>query len=371
VTVQLNQFAPSDQGHVALGTDSDGSVLAAWDSRRQDRGTYGVYARAVSATGAALTPEVRVNEYWPGAQHAPAVAVEESGAAWIAWTSQGQDGDGTAVVARRYGALLSSPFSEIVVNATSEGSQYDVALAVSRGGTLAAWVHEAHPGRRGLRARLLASGGIPAADETVIGCAAGCEGAPCVAADPRGGFVVVWGRAAAGGAPLGIVARRVGDDGSPSGEEMWQDGCGGLEPSVAVADNGDLFGAWLVGAEEGYSARARWFTPDGYAMTGAIALGAAGAGGASAAVDLDGGVGLAAFHTSAGSGRGGTRSCAPGLRRTARDRRALSWCAALAAAAVRGWRGVRGPTAWRGGAMGRWRAAGRATAAWVTGAPRI
>ncbi len=294
---------------MVLGTAADGSVLAAWDSRRQDRGTYGVCARVVSARGAALTPEIRVNEYWPGAQHAPAVAVEDSGAAWIAWTSHGQDGEGTAVVARRYGRLLSSPYPEIVVNATSEGSQFDVALAVSSSGTLAAWVHEGDAGRRGIRGRLLASGGIPAGDEIVIGCTDGREAAPCVASDPRGGFVVAWGCAAASGAPLGIVARRVDDDGGLVGEELWLDGCGGLEPSVAVADDGTLFAAWLVGAEDGYSARARWFTPDGHAMNDTIGLGAAGAGGASAAIDPRGGAGLIAFHTSGATG-GGTIMCA-------------------------------------------------------------
>ena len=52
--IQVNEFTASAQSHVTLDMDEQGNVVTAWDSRRQDRGTYGVFARWIDPSGHSL-----------------------------------------------------------------------------------------------------------------------------------------------------------------------------------------------------------------------------------------------------------------------------------------------------------------------------
>ncbi len=292
LTLQVNAFTASNQANAALGIAPDGAAIVAWDSRRQDAGTSGVFARAVSADGVALSPEVRLNTWTPGQQHRPAVAVTQGGDVWVTWASIGQDSDGSAVVARRFGPRLSPGTAEVLVNAGTPGNQHSPAISVdAQGRALIAWNDES-PGNDapGVRTRLLGRDGTALTEESRLDGGAERCGAPCLARDPRtGGFVVAWGAADAAGQPLGLVWRRVDDRGLPSGPVRWLDGCGGVEPSVAVDREGRLVAAWMVGADEGYSVRARWFDAEGAPLGPAVTIAdAAGGTTSGAAVALDG-----------------------------------------------------------------------------------
>ncbi len=300
LTLRVNSFTSSDQSNASLGVLPDGTVVVAWESRRQDRGTYGVYARAVSPDGTALSPEVRVNTWTPGAQHRPAVGAGPDGSAWIAWTSLGQDGDAGAVMARRFGSGLEDGTAEVRVNQSPSGNQHAPAIAPDdSGGALVVWIHEAPPDSR-VHARLMGWDGVLQGDERCVSTGSGRDSVACVTLDPRfGGFVVAWARADSEGRPLGLVWRRVDDGGAPAGPERWLDGCGGVEPSLGVDAEGRLVAAWMAGGDDGYSVRARWFDAAGAPLGDAVTIADASAGtasGAAVAVGPSGGQCLVAYN---------------------------------------------------------------------------
>lgn len=298
LTLRVNEFTGSDQGNASVAAGPGGRILVAWDSRRQDDASPGVYARFVDAAGEALTPEVRVNTCSPGAQLGPAAAVDPRGRAWIAWTSYGQDGEAGGIVARRLEHDLSAGTSEIPVNATREGNQHAPTIAIAGDGhVLIAWCDQAGAGRRIIAARVYGPDARPATSELRIDQGTGHDAAPCAAADPGGGFVVAWARADAHGRPREIVVRRLDPGGSPDGDEVVIDADGGLEPVIA-ADGTDVLAGWMFADGEGFGVRARWLSGRDRPGSPTITLAEprdGSCGGAAAALG-PGGRGLIAFH---------------------------------------------------------------------------
>ena len=85
---------------------------------------------AITAVG----PEFRLNTFTTGAQSAPEIALDADGDFVAAWTSAGEDGNGSGIVARRYnkdGTALAPAF---VVNTVTTGDQSQAAVAVNAAG---------------------------------------------------------------------------------------------------------------------------------------------------------------------------------------------------------------------------------------------
>jgi hypothetical protein len=113
-----------------------------WVSEGQDSGSAGaagIFARAFSATGAALSGELAVNLPQTGAHAHPRIAADPSGNFVVAWEST--SGAGSAVVTRRFNAagtaLMASP---LAVDAAPTGAQRNPAVAADAAGEWAvAW----------------------------------------------------------------------------------------------------------------------------------------------------------------------------------------------------------------------------------------
>ena len=84
IEIEVNQFTASAQSHIALDMDEHGRVVATCDSRRQDLGTYGVFARWIDPPGRARGSEERVNIERRATQMNPAVSIRDGGTAWFA-----------------------------------------------------------------------------------------------------------------------------------------------------------------------------------------------------------------------------------------------------------------------------------------------
>jgi hypothetical protein len=269
VELAANTFTWSSQDAVALARASSGRTVVVWQSRRQQEGNYGVYARLVGADGAPLTGEVQVNQYTRGPQTVPSVAMDGAGAVWFAWESLGQDGDAGGIFARRFDADLETATVEILVNEATAGHQGEVALACDAdGNALVAWTTpEGEDGRRAVHARLLGPDGEPLAASFRVG---GCDRAtlPAVAAHPDGSWTLAWSSHQVAGRPLSIRARRLAADGSALGtEQVLFEREGGLpvEPVLAAAADGELVAGWLVAEAEDYVPHMARFAWDGEA----------------------------------------------------------------------------------------------------------
>jgi len=265
VELSANTFTWSSQDAVALALDGAGRAVVVWQSRRQQAGNYGIYARRFSALGEPLTGEIEVNQYIPGPQTAPAVALDAQGAAWFVWESLDQDGDGGGIFARRFDPELSTATVEVLVNEITAGHQTQVALACDAAGrALVAWTAPEDPdGARGVYARFLAADGKPAGAQFRVG---GVQRAslPSIAAHADGSWTVAWSTHALAGQPLSIQAQRLAVDGAKLGAEQVlfeREGLQPVEPVLAASERGELVGAWLVADGEDYvphAARFRW-----------------------------------------------------------------------------------------------------------------
>jgi hypothetical protein len=99
---QVNVYTTGGQASPRVSIGSDGSFVVAWASAGQDGGTYGVFARAFTASGVPQGGEFQVNTFTTGNQAAPALAAQPGNRFLVTWASSGQDGDLFGVFGRRF-----------------------------------------------------------------------------------------------------------------------------------------------------------------------------------------------------------------------------------------------------------------------------
>ncbi len=323
---RANVYSGSTQASTSLDIDSTGNLVVVWDSRRQQDGQYGVYARLLNAAGEPLSDEVQVNEFVPGAQMDPAVASGASGS-WIVWTSYGQDAQGGAILARRFDANLQPMTGEIILSDAKAGNQSDPAIAINeRGEANVVWNTTGADidgtrvegriidGNGSILLRAFAieppSGAIDslpsvatAGDEFIVAWSRRTEGAdsshvhaahvtaqgdvahhinvtadstfaggeniePAVAAGASGEFVVVWHHAGAGENNHRVVMQRFGRDGATVHSAVFASSVdAGWVGGAAVALDGDdralvAWNQWGLDGD-GLGIAAKWFAADG------------------------------------------------------------------------------------------------------------
>ncbi|MCH7700237.1 MAG: dockerin type I repeat-containing protein [Planctomycetes bacterium] len=279
---QVNVFTASRQEEASIAMDTTGRFTVVWDSRRQEGGQYGVYARRFDAVGRALGAETRVNLHAPNAQRFPTVALAGDATARFVWESFAQDGSGSGVYARTFDAALETGGPERSVGSTWTGNQSQAAMAgTADGRTVVVWTTptEGPPSGNARRvvARVFAADGQALTDEFRVSTAAsGVESVPCVAIDGRGQFVVVWAAADAWYRPTGIRGQRFDLAGRRLGDVIAiADSAGAIEPALACGTDGRFAVAWLQSDGEGYSLRARRFGDDGTPSGSALPIGPA------------------------------------------------------------------------------------------------
>jgi len=271
---RANTFTRNLQNRACLDVDSAGNVLIVWDSRRQELGSYGVVGQFFDPLGRPLGTELRINQHAPGPQHEAAVAFDTQGRAWVAWQSDGQDGDSAGIYLRgfapRDGAY--APLSdEILVNVTTKGSQSDPSLAVNSAGQICiVWSSAADSPDAVATARLFDAAGRPITDEIAIGAATdGQDRLATAKALSDGRFIIAWDHVNAAGAPIGLFARTLTPAGeSPLGavRHLTADDVNStsIEPSLAIDSHDQMIMAWMSLPKDaaGYNIVARRFDSD-------------------------------------------------------------------------------------------------------------
>jgi hypothetical protein len=140
----VNQTTADDQALPKVARHADGRFAVVWQSRIQDGGTAGVYARLFDADAIPITDEFRVNTHTTGEQTRPAVAVDLAGEIVVTWQSDGQDGSGAGIYAQRL-THLGVPFNpEFRVPTTITADQTRPAIGMDAYGEfVVAWTSEA------------------------------------------------------------------------------------------------------------------------------------------------------------------------------------------------------------------------------------
>ena len=101
----VNTFTSVTQWMPALSADDHGRFIAVWEDNQEPPVT-GIYGRRLDVAGAPMDPEFHVNTYTTNRQAFPAVSASPSGTFVVAWESDGQDGNGYGIFARRLGPDL-------------------------------------------------------------------------------------------------------------------------------------------------------------------------------------------------------------------------------------------------------------------------
>jgi len=137
--IQVNDYTIAAQNNAAIGVQSDGAYVIAWNSDGQDGSFAGVFARMFSATDVKLGTEFQVNTYVTQNQYWPRIAVNGQDRFTITWYSALQDGSSNGVYAQDFDASGTFVGSEYQVNTTTAGTQTSPRIAVGGQRQIIVW----------------------------------------------------------------------------------------------------------------------------------------------------------------------------------------------------------------------------------------
>jgi hypothetical protein len=263
---QVNSYTPGYEYAASVACEDDGDFVAVW--QRENAADLGIFGRRFASAGNAVGTEFRADTVFTAYRTDPRAAIGASGAFVVVWTSgdytNGPDGDGLAVAARRYDSAGTAQGAEFVVNTYTRGYQQRPAVAALADGFVVAWESGDYYVMRdgsysGVFARRLSSTALPIGGEFQINNHTdGYQQRPAVAGDGAGGFAVAWQSGDVYGPHDGsyaaVFARRFLSTGSPQGTEFQANTytLGDQSyPSICADDLGSFVVAWTSIGQDG------------------------------------------------------------------------------------------------------------------------
>lgn len=245
---RVNQDTVGDQLHAAVGVDDNGAVVIAWASRDAD-GSWGIRAQRLAPFSGPLGPDIVVADGLAD-QNFPTIAMNALGETVISWTSQGQDGSGQGVYARRYDILGNAQGDAFLVNTTTAGDQTQPSVAMdAAGGLVFVWTSQ-DAGASNVYAKLYDEAGQVFLDEFLVNSTtSGAQEQPSVAMADDGDFVATWSSWGQDGNGWGVYTQRFTLDGQVRGPEIRvNSSVGGDEwfSSVSSLGNGATVISWTA-----------------------------------------------------------------------------------------------------------------------------
>jgi len=223
ITSNLLEIAVADNGNFTI----------VWQQRASaSNGVTDIYARSFTPAIAGITArrEYLVNQITGDFQVRPDVAVDRFGNAAITWesgggfsSSNGPDGDKSAIAGRLFSLTGTARSDEFVINQTTVGRQTSPSIAMTASGKfVVTWVDNLSRGEPGdpyrLMARQFNASANPTSQEIIVESTLGGAQTSKVAIDDAGNFVVAWaGDRIAGsrGVDFDTLARRYLANGTP------------------------------------------------------------------------------------------------------------------------------------------------------------
>ena len=299
--VTANTFTSNRQQDPAATVDANGNLLVAWGSRRQEQGSFGIFAQLLDPRGRPLGTELHVNQFVPGEQAKPAAAFAPDGTAMIVWHSVNQLGEATDIFARRFGVPeggteFQAIGDEFLVNQLTPGDQMNsMVCANDAGEMLVSWTGFEGQ-QRVIRARLFAADGTPKGDEFRLSEGSDLQEGLVSVAPSANGFIAVWAKRNNDGYPEGLVGCQLDTSGEELQRSAFTVSTGNeafdVEPSIDSSADGSFVVAWMSSQDgEAYIAKAQRFQADATPLGKTFVVDAGGTGtrsGAQVAVAPDG-----------------------------------------------------------------------------------
>lgn len=259
---QVNTQTDGIQQSAAVALAAGGGFVVAWQSEVRGLGDE-IRAQRFGREGAALGEEIAVNTVAAANQNAPAIAMTALGDFVVVW--QSLVAHNFEIRARRFAASGAAQGGEIDVTETTGDAHGAPRVAMdAEGNFVVVWESSLH-GSYEIRARRFAADGGPRGDEIAVNAqTASSQRIPAVAMDKSGRFVVVWRSNVDG--RFETRARRFTAAGVPQGDEFAvQPSLRGdqLVPAVAMDADGDFVVAWESSLDGANTIRARRFSAQG------------------------------------------------------------------------------------------------------------
>lgn len=195
---QINGTSSDSAIQSQVGMDPWGYVAVAWQC--ETGGTSDIYARYNGFTNGDSwdTGEFRVNETTGGNRYNPNMGFKTNdGSFVISWTSDGQDGSGAGIYARRYDVMGNALGGEFQVNTTTAGNQDYASVAIDNntGNFVITWssYNQDALGGWGIYSRSYNADGSPSSDETCVNSTVtGSQNYASAAYLSANSYVVTW-----------------------------------------------------------------------------------------------------------------------------------------------------------------------------------
>lgn len=268
---QVNSFTIGYQGLPEVASAPDGRFIVVWASQDQDGSDFGVFGQLYDAAGAPVSGEFQVNSETAEYQGGPAVAMDGGGDFVVVWTSYGQDGDGYGIFGQRYDSSGAPLGGEFQANTYTLDDQIDPDVATDEAGNfIVVWQSDFQDGSgNGIFGQRFAADGTRQGSEFQVNeVTVGDQGAPAVAGDPTGRFLVTWVDDGLDGDDLGVFGRQFDPSGEPAGPQFQVNSTTARSQTyqaVAAAGAGRFIVAWssLDQDGSGFGVFGQRFTADG------------------------------------------------------------------------------------------------------------
>jgi hypothetical protein len=176
----------------SVAMNNDGSFVVVWSNFGQDGDSEGIFGQRFDAAGSPAGPEFAVNNTTVGRQELPAVATDASGNFVVVW--QERNGSAVRALARRFDSSGAPQGSEFIpgvvpsVTASSPSVAFDAA-----GSFRVTWSDVADGDGLAVLGRRFSGSGVPLGAPFVVNTStAGFQGSSAVAPAPHGGAVTAW-----------------------------------------------------------------------------------------------------------------------------------------------------------------------------------
>ena len=282
VEFRMNETTQGHQGIADIDKSSNSEWIVVWSSEGQDGDGIGIFARKFDATGEPIGGEFQVNTYTEGDQMGPEVAAWSDGGFVVVWYSEDQDGDSMGVYAQRFDADMQAVGEENQVNDYTAGLQMHPTVATLSGGrSIVVWASEGQDGHSmGVFGKIY-DGVTPVTGDLLINTqTASGQTMPNVAVGPNDEVVVVWKSYDQDGDGSGIFGQLLDSNGVKVGNEFQVNTYTQnyqMDPKVAASSNGFAV-IWKRNSQGSFtpSIWARTFNWTGTPTTGEFSVDVAG-----------------------------------------------------------------------------------------------
>ncbi len=242
---QVHTTTAYGQTQPAVAMDADGDFVVVWRGWNPANENVALFGQRFDPAGVAQGVEFQVSPFTTHSQHEAAIAMAADGDFVVVW--EASDGPTRAVFARRFDAAGSAQGPEFQVNTFANGYQGAPDIAMDTDGDfVVVWQsrYQDSPAGfdEGVYAQRYSAAGLPQGPEFRVSTyTTGQQEEPAVAMDDDGNFVVAWdGTGNSGG---GVYAQRFDAAGVAQGTEFLVDSPG-FSPAVAMDADGDFVVAW-------------------------------------------------------------------------------------------------------------------------------